>query len=145
MLTLAISGVIEHVQLNKAYIWLIKAGIGKNEWVRNDLVMKQINNETIKSAFVSKGSGGWIQCLQVSRTATSNYIPLVLCEVITCPCPWYLIMAHKSSIGVCHSCIRIFSIVQLWYSKIPWGVHHYWIEVASVWGHSKVVSKVYCH
>ena len=53
-------------------------------------------------------------------------------------------MAHKSSIGVCHSCIRIISIVQLWYSKIPWGVHHYWIEVGSVWGHSKVVSKVYC-
>ena len=63
MLTLAISGVIEHVQLDKAYTWLIKAGIGKNEWVRNYLVMKQINNETIKSSFVSKGSGGWIQCL----------------------------------------------------------------------------------
>ena len=35
---------------------------------------------------------------QVSRTGTSNYIPQYLWDVITCPCPWYLLLAHKSSI-----------------------------------------------
>ena len=36
---------------------------------------------------------------QVSRARTSNYIPQYLWDVITCPCPWYLILAHKSYIG----------------------------------------------
>ena len=34
---------------------------------------------------------------QVSRVGTSNYIPQILWDVITCPCPWYLLLAHKSS------------------------------------------------
>ena len=29
---------------------------------------------------------------------TSNYIPQILRDVITCSCPWYLLLAHKSSI-----------------------------------------------
>ena len=41
---------------------------------------------------------------QVSRAATSNYIPQCLWDVITCPCPWYLLLAPKSS------CIYIFQI-----------------------------------
>ena len=36
--------------------------------------------------------------LQVSRAGTSNYIPQYLCDVITCPCPWYLL---RSSIYDC--------------------------------------------
>ena len=32
---------------------------------------------------------------QVSRAGTSNYIPKW--DVITCPCPWYLFLPHKSS------------------------------------------------
>ena len=31
---------------------------------------------------------------QVSRTGTSNYIPRYLWDIITCPCPWYLHLAH---------------------------------------------------
>ena len=31
---------------------------------------------------------------QVSRAGTSNYIPQILWEVITCPCPWYLLLAQ---------------------------------------------------
>ena len=31
----------------------------------------------------------------VSRTGTNNYIPHYLWDVITCPCPWYLLMAHS--------------------------------------------------
>ena len=34
---------------------------------------------------------------QVSRAGTNNYIPQILWDVITCPCPWYLLLAHKSS------------------------------------------------
>ena len=36
---------------------------------------------------------------QVSRARTSNYIPQILWDVITCPCPWYLLLAHKSSMS----------------------------------------------
>ena len=36
---------------------------------------------------------------QVSRAWTSNYIPQYLWDVITCPCPWSLILAHTSSSG----------------------------------------------
>ena len=34
---------------------------------------------------------------QVSRAGTSNYIPQYLWDVITCPCPWYLLLAQHSS------------------------------------------------
>ena len=34
---------------------------------------------------------------QVSRAGTSNYIPQKLWDVITYPCPWYLLLAYKSS------------------------------------------------
>ena len=33
---------------------------------------------------------------QVSRAGTSNYIPQILWDVITCPCPWYLLLTQKS-------------------------------------------------
>ena len=46
---------------------------------------------------------------QVARAGTSNYIPQILWDVMTCPCPWYLRLAHKSSTSllqvpnrVCH-------------------------------------------
>ena len=32
---------------------------------------------------------------QVSRAGTSNYIPHILWDVITCPCPWYLLLAQR--------------------------------------------------
>ena len=34
---------------------------------------------------------------QVSRAGTSKYIPVILWDVITCPCPWYLLLAQHSS------------------------------------------------
>ena len=34
---------------------------------------------------------------QVSRAGTSNYIRQTLWDVITCPCPWYLLLAHRFS------------------------------------------------
>ena len=37
----------------------------------------------------------WCQ-KQVSRAWTSNYIPQKLWDVITCPCPWYLLLAQQS-------------------------------------------------
>ena len=33
---------------------------------------------------------------QISRAQTSNYIPQKLWDVITCPCPWYLLLAQHS-------------------------------------------------
>ena len=34
------------------------------------------------------------------QKGTSDYIPQYLCDVVTCPCPWYLFMALKSSYGI---------------------------------------------
>ena len=34
---------------------------------------------------------------RVSRVWTSNYIPQYLWDVITCLCPWYLLLSHNSS------------------------------------------------
>ena len=34
---------------------------------------------------------------QVSRARTNNYSPQYLWYVITCPCPWYLLLAQHSS------------------------------------------------
>ena len=34
---------------------------------------------------------------QVSRARVSDYIPQILCDVITCPCHWYLLLAQYSS------------------------------------------------
>ena len=42
-------------------------------------------------------TGGLLCQQQISRTGTSNYIPQILWDVITCPFPWYLHLAHKSS------------------------------------------------
>ena len=36
----------------------------------------------------------------VGREATSNYIPHCLHDVINFPCPWYLLLARKSSYTV---------------------------------------------
>ena len=39
----------------------------------------------------------WLVCQkQVSRAGTSNYIPHLLWDVITCPRPWYLLLAYGS-------------------------------------------------
>ena len=57
----------------------------------------------------SKSTGGtqmnWgVLCQkQVSRAGTSNYIPQILWDVITCPCPWYLLLAQHSSIVLFHN------------------------------------------
>ena len=32
---------------------------------------------------------------QVSRAGTSNYIPQILKDAITCPCPWYLLLRDR--------------------------------------------------
>ena len=36
---------------------------------------------------------------QVSRAGTNNYTPQYVWGVITCPCPWYLLLANASSIN----------------------------------------------
>ena len=39
----------------------------------------------------------WVLCQkQASRAGTSNYIPQYMCHVITCPCPWHLLLEQHS-------------------------------------------------
>ena len=37
---------------------------------------------------------------QVLRAGTSNYIPQYMWDVMTCVCPWYLLLAHTSPIAM---------------------------------------------
>ena len=47
---------------------------------------------------------------QVSRAGTSSCIPHNLWDVITCPCPWYLLLAQHSSISCCPAAIYLSSV-----------------------------------
>ena len=40
---------------------------------------------------------------QVSKVGTSNYIPHILWDVITCPCPWCLFLTQPSSVDGMHA------------------------------------------
>ena len=63
------------------------------------------------------------------RAWTSNYIPQYLWDVITCPCPWYLLLAEHSSfvhwaIDLCVTwCIGNTGGDKLWFI-----VAHTWLE-----------------
>ena len=50
---------------------------------------------------------------QVARAGTSNYIPQYLWDVITCPCPRYLLLVHMSSYR-CTSSQEIWTSFRLW-------------------------------
>ena len=45
--------------------------------------------KSAQSANVFKIIWGVLSQEQISRAGTNNYIPQYLCDVITCPCPWY--------------------------------------------------------
>ena len=77
---------------------------------------------------------------KVSKTGTKYYIPQIMWDVITCPCPCYQFLAHRSSydhkvkpksrLGVyitCHifeiNTLRIYSLSeQTSYHKISWSL-----------------------
>ena len=50
----------------------------------------------------------------VLRAGISNYIPQYLWDVITFPCPWYLLLAQHSYIKICN----------LHYSGVTWALKH---------------------
>ena len=43
-----------------------------------------------------------------------NYAPHILCYVITCPCPWYLLLAHHSSYVSTEAQIRCLKIIEFY-------------------------------
>ena len=49
--------------------------------------------------FFSKINSGVLCQKQVSMAGTSNYILQILWDVITCPCPWYLLLEQLSRAG----------------------------------------------
>ena len=57
---------------------------------------------------------------QVPRAGTSNYIPQILWDVITCPCPWYLLLAQHSTYET-----QTLSSLYLLISKQCWAITRY--------------------
>ena len=99
-----------------------------------------------------------------SRAGTSNYIPQILWDVITCPCPWYLLLPHTSSyidlnfytiqrrqnppqiILKIHKSIAISKLYITWYLKLTTGWSYltvigyrrfvrYWDYCETYWTH----------
>ena len=56
---------------------------------------------------------------QVSRTGTSNYIPQCPWDVITCPCPWYLLLTYKSPYMLPHSLAARMGIILTHWDRVP--------------------------
>ena len=67
---------IIHFDLNSIHILV------NHHWFRSPKIKTNHNKPCIKP---------------ISRTGTSNYIPQILWDVITSPCPWYLRLAQHSS------------------------------------------------
>ena len=66
---------------------------------------------------VLQGNINWgLLCQKnVSDTGTSKYISQTVLGVITCPCPWFLLLSHKSSIRVVSPNGNIFRVTgPLW-------------------------------
>ena len=68
-------------------------------------------------------TSGVLSKKQVSRSGTSNYIPQILWHVITCPCPWYLLLVQHSSYGSCfyrsiYVHLRMYTVKQWWHSLL---------------------------
>ena len=61
------------------------------------LTYREANNATLKPAHGYISIWGLLHRKPVSGAGTSNYIPQCLRDVITCPRPCYLLLAHKSS------------------------------------------------
>ena len=86
-------GGITRQNIGKTKFWLVNGQQGFSD---------ARNNMTIWGQVCQK---------QVSRAGTNNYIPQYLWGVITCPCPWYLLLAHKSAcrmMGCNHSFMPYF-------------------------------------
>ena len=58
---------------------------------------------------------------QVSRAGTSNYIPQHLWDVITCLCPWYLLLEHQSWYMLCPASTSMPSS-----SSVKKSIHYIW-------------------
>ena len=77
---------------------------------------------------------GRVRHKQVSRVGKSNYIPQILWDVITCPCPWYLRLAHTS--------VPMYSIT---WNRCEWasGFHYSDITMSTIASQITSVSNVY--
>ena len=64
---------------------------------------------------------------QVSNEGTSNYNPRCMSDVITCPCPWYLFLAHKSSNVYAAVTSIILTLPQRLSGRIPSSARRSWI------------------
>ena len=85
---------------------------------------------------------------QVSRAGTSNYIPQYLWDVITCPCPWYLLHTEHFSYVftglkelIINHGIWVWNIMESWSLgglmimvnlKLYWYIHQFVLSTHSI-------------
>ena len=69
---------------------------GNNQWAKMQRT-KICNHQSARTCYIRSTISPynwWVLCQkQVSMAGTSNYAPQYLWDVITCPCPWYLLPA----------------------------------------------------
>ena len=61
-----------------------------------EIIHQIIRDTTLEIIFPVKHIWGHVCQRPVSRAGSSNSIPQYLWGVISCPCPWYLLLGHKS-------------------------------------------------
>ena len=57
---------------------------------------------------------------QISRVRTSNHIPQILWDVITCPCPWFVLLAPQSPMSIVLG--RSVWFIQTYPSSLLWDI-----------------------
>ena len=79
---------------------------------------------------------------QVSRTGASNYIPQILWDVITCPCPWYLRLARKSLYIQLTGWEPEHGTARRWKQRVPWSSWWYswWVPLGEPHKKTDIVS-----
>ena len=65
----------------------IAAILSRRHCIKSQVGLDQYQLISISGAFSQK---------QVSKAGRSNYTPQVLCDVITCSCPWYLVRTQHT-------------------------------------------------
>ena len=77
---------------------------------------------TLMSCLILFYMSGVLCQKQVSREGTSNHIPLILWDVITCPCPWYW-LAHNTQINRDHRYVMAKEGASAAQDIAPWWRH----------------------
>ena len=88
----------------------------KSEYDSTNAVKRWMNN------CLSHELGTCIKNRYQAGAGTCNHVPQILCDVVTCPCPWYYIAADNySAMSTIHDVLVLLCLVQASFFQVPYG------------------------